>query len=63
LRRSAYLTGRFSGVDDTDHTEASELVTPEGPHLRALIAYAATVEVYRRDLLGGLPQEYYQGVA
>jgi hypothetical protein len=23
LRRSAYLTGRFSGVDDTDHTEAS----------------------------------------
>jgi putative transposase len=39
------------------------LVTPEGRHQLAPLASAATADVCRRDLLGGLLHEYYQAAA
>jgi putative transposase len=39
------------------------LVTPQGPCQREPIACAATGDVHRRDLLGGLLHEYHQAAA
>jgi putative transposase len=39
------------------------LVTPEGRHQLVPLASAATAELCRRDLLGGLLHEYYQAAA